>query len=290
MASRFSVVWNSLQSSRYKQSKYIVDYSTLHLYADFPKVKAQCSCGRVADVSETYICVDCNEIRCDYCAETNFSLYHCSKCSKVNESSVTLIHPRTCTNCNECPKCGTLLRNDVGKIDRAGSYYFYSCPFCKWNSIRCSVTSKKPNELFNQAEEYIKKNLDHRKKDLDNFLNMRQLDFLFSSSYYDAEVSPMTPGFEHLLLLEDRQAARQEAGREGACQRRPHFPGLQDGAQAGLLELQALSAPGGRPRPRQPEPDQELPPHQAARASPQALQVRRADPQVQRFVVYRDYL
>jgi hypothetical protein len=189
MASRFSVVWNSLQTSRYKQSKYMVDYSTLHLYADYPRIKARCSCERVADVGQTYICVDCCDIRCDFCAETSFSLYCCSKCSKVNESSVTLIHPRTCTNCNECPKCETLLKNDVGRIDRAGTYYFYSCPFCKWNSIRCSVTSKKQSDLFNQAEDNIKKNLEHRKKDLDNFLNMRQLDFLFSSSYYDNEVT-----------------------------------------------------------------------------------------------------
>lgn len=188
MASRFSVVWNSMQSSRYQQSKYIVNYSTMHLYADYPHIRAKCSCGRKCDISEAYICADCYQIRCDYCAETNFNLYFCSKCSKVNESSVTLMNPKTCTNCNECPKCETLLRSDVGKIERAGSYYFYSCPFCKWNSIRCDVTAKKQNELFNQAEGNIKKKLDHRKKDLNNFLNMRQLEFLFSASYYQSEV------------------------------------------------------------------------------------------------------
>ena len=190
MASRFSVVWNSMQKSRYRQSKYFVDYSTLHLYAEFPKIKAKCSCHRIAEISQTYICADCYEIRCDFCSETSFNLYFCSKCSKVNESSVTLMNPRTCTNCNECPKCETLLRSDVGKIDRAGTYYFYSCPFCKWNSIRCDVTAKKQTELFNQAESNIKKKLDYRKKDLNNLLNMRQLEFLFSSSYYESEVFP----------------------------------------------------------------------------------------------------
>jgi hypothetical protein len=189
MASRFSVVWNSMQKSRYRQSKYFVEYSTMHLYSDYPRIKAKCSCGRSADISQTYICNDCYQIRCDFCAETNFNLYFCSKCSKVNESSVTLMNPRTCTNCNECPKCETLLRSDVGRIDRAGNYYFYSCPFCKWNSIRCDVTAKKQTELFSQAEGNIKKKLDYRKKDLNNLLNMRQLEFLFSSSYYESEVS-----------------------------------------------------------------------------------------------------
>lgn len=101
---------------------------------------------------------------------------------------MSLMNPRTCINCIECPKCETMLKIKIGKIDKAGNYYFYSCPFCKWNSIRCDISTKKPNELFNEAQKKMTKELEYRKNDMNNLLNIRQIDFLFKSSYYQSEV------------------------------------------------------------------------------------------------------
>ena len=157
MSSRFSCVWNSVKKQIHPRSRYLIHYSTHHLYAEYPRVKIGCVCGRIMDISEMYICNDCEEVRCDLCAESSLNLNFCYKCSKVNQSNVSLVNPRECTNCNECPKCETLLRIDQGKVDRAGEFFYYSCSFCKWNSIYCEISARKSNEVFSQSQDAISK-------------------------------------------------------------------------------------------------------------------------------------
>lgn len=188
MASRFSVVWNSVQKERYKPLRYLVEYSTHHLYADFPKVKAICFCKRSSALENSYVCTDCSEIRCDNCSETSCSLFFCSKCGKINESGISMMTPRTCLNCIECPKCETQLKVDKGKIDKLVEYFFYSCPYCHWNSIRNDVSTKKSKELFNTAQNQMNKLLENRKKDMVNLLNIHNIDFLFKQNYFQKEV------------------------------------------------------------------------------------------------------
>jgi len=107
-----------------------------------------CTCSRSFKIEDLFYCQQCQNVRCSLCVAQDIDSYYCPNCLENMASSEANYFSNSCKKCFECPCCFAALSFQTSSTSETDKSFFFSCGFCRWDSLGLNLVADSPNNLI----------------------------------------------------------------------------------------------------------------------------------------------